>query len=194
MLITIFNDNTGQILRALSIPDDDLLSNIQEGEDYLLGIYPNDIFFVDIETLQPVLFPTRPDPEYTFNYTTKEWEDLRPLSVVRDQQWAYIKSMREADNQVPLLTSHGTFDADTKSQKGITDAIMLLQTLQSLGTPTTIDFTLADNSTTTLTTAQMVEVGLALGARTQQLFAKARALRELINNASTKEDILAVTW
>lgn len=192
---TIFYKDSGQISRNVSISDNmpQYMFNI-DIEDYILGHYDPKLYYVDTSITQPVLFPPKPYPYYQFNFTTKQWEDPRSLEEIKLQRWAYIKTKREADNIKPLLTTHGTFDADYKSQKGITDAIMLLQTLASLGTPTSIDFTLADNTTTTLTTPQMIEVGLTLGSRTQQLFSKARGLRDSINSANTKEEVEAIEW
>ena len=138
-----------------------------------------------------------PDPVnefYTFNYTTKQWEDPRTLQDLKAAQWALIKQAREAALTSPLTTSFGIFDADEKAQASITKSIMLLQTLDALGTPGSVDFTLADNSVVVLTLAQMVEVGLTLGAREQAVRATATARRVQIEAATSQAEVEAVVW
>jgi hypothetical protein len=143
---------------------------------------------------QLVLRPSKPSDVFEWDHTTKQWVDLRTLDEVKAAQWTTIKASRETELLSPLPTPYGAFDATIEAQKSITDAVLMLQTLASLGTPTTIDFTLADNSTVTLDTTQMVTVGLLLGQRTQQLYAKGRIKRDAINAATTVMDVEAVTW
>ena len=119
---------------------------------------------------------------------------LDPIQYARDRKWRQIKAAKEAEMSSPLTTPYGVFDCDAESEKRITGAIMLLQTLEGMGTPTTVDFVLADNSVVTLTTAQMVEVGLIMGARVQAAISKASNLRSAIEAAITVEEVEAVVW
>lgn len=140
------------------------------------------------------LEPVRPSPVHVFCWDSKMWVDPRSLSDVRATRWADVKLARYAAVTAPIVTEHGTFDASLVAQKSITDAILMLQTLEFLGTPQTIDFTLSDNTTATLTTAQMVQVGLALGAQTQAAYATARGLRAQIEAATTIAEAEVVVW
>jgi hypothetical protein len=115
-----------------------------------------------------------------------------PLATLQDAKWAQTKTAREAFISAPLPTPHGVFDCDPDSRKSITDAVLMLQTLAAIGSPSTIDFTLADNSVATLTTAQMVEVGLLMGQRVQQAYAIGRMRRTAIYAATNAAEVEAV--
>jgi len=136
----------------------------------------------------------RPSPKHTFDYSIKQWIDPRSLSQQQLDQWERIKTSRNEALTAPLTTLYGVFDADTYSQKNITDAIAMLQTLAASGYPQTIEYTLFDNTVVTLSTAQMIEVGLTLGQRTQQIYATSRSLRTAIEAATTIAEVEAITW
>lgn len=123
-----------------------------------------------------------------------ELTDTSPLEHSKYKQRLKIKAAKSVEITSPLTTPYGIFDCDAESEKRITGAIMMLQTLEGMGTPTTVDFVLADNSVVTLTTAQMVEVGLIMGARVQAAISKASSLRSAIEAATTVEDVEAIVW
>ena len=141
-----------------------------------------------------IAMPEQPSKNHIFNWTTKTWNDPRTLTDFKNAKWEQIKTSRDQLINGLLQTPFGTFDADPKSQKSITDAIMLLQTLEAMGTPETVDFTLADNTTVTLTTQQIIQVGLLLGQRTQNAYVKGRLLREMIDQATTITAVQTITW
>lgn len=136
----------------------------------------------------------RPNHTATWDDSTMEWVDTRTLQDLKDAKWGQIKAAREAAIDAPLSTPFGDFDSDERAQKSITDAVLMLQSLESLGTPGTIDFTLFDNSVVTLDTAQMVQVGLLLGQKVQAAYTLARALRLQIDAATTPAEVAAVVW
>ena len=135
-----------------------------------------------------------PSSDHVFNWNTKQWADPRTLQDLKDAAWERIKAARGTYIDLPLVTPYGTFDSGAKDRINITDAILLLQTLTSLGTPTSIVFTLANNSTQTLNTAEMVTVGLLLGQKVQAAHANARVRRAEIEASTTKEQIDAIVW
>jgi hypothetical protein len=65
---------------------------------------------------------------------------------------------------------------------------------QAGGQPFSIDWTLADNTVRTLSGADMIAVGQALGQHVAACHIKARALREQINAATTVAEVEAVVW
>ncbi len=136
------------------------------------------------------------EPRYPalWSNVTMQWEDQRSLQDQKDAQWQKIKNARALELESPLSTPYGAVDNKGTSKTDITDAVLMLQTLAAMGTPTTIDFTMTDNTTATLTTAQMVTVGLLLGQKVQAAHAKARGLRADIEAATTKEAVEAITW
>ncbi len=147
-----------------------------------------------IENGEPVLMGDSPSQNHTFNYTTMQWEDLRSLEQLQDNQWELIKAQRVAYVGSPLPTPYGLFDCDPASRSSITDAVILLQTLAGMGQTPTIDFTLADNTVVVMSLESMVTVGLLVGQRVQEGFTIGRLRRDAIYAVTTKEEIEAVVW
>jgi hypothetical protein len=136
----------------------------------------------------------QPSTFHIYDWVTKQWIDPRSLVDFKDAKWEEMKKARTAAIDAPLTTPYGVFDSSPSARTSITDAVLLLQTLASLGTPTTIDFTLADNSVVTLNTTQMVQVGLMLGQKVQVAHSRARVLRLQGEAATTVAEVEAITW
>jgi hypothetical protein len=188
---TLFETLTGKILCSGDCGDDELDAQAYGMYSVIEGRCEPAACYVSQGNLYSK--PPKPTSNHSFDYSTKQWIDPRSLQELRDAKWDFIKKAREAERYSLLTTSHGVFDATAKDQKGITDAVMLAQTMQSMGNSISIDFTLADNSTVSLDTPAMVEVGLALGQRTQEGMARGRLLRTQIYEASASE-LDAITW
>lgn len=137
--------------------------------------------------------PPKPSKFHIFDYTIKQWVDPRTLAELREAKWEDIKQARTRAIEVPLETPYGIFDADASGREGIKDAVMLLQTLNSIGQPSTTNFTLHDNSVVQLNLAQIIEVGLLLGQRVENAHEHSRILREQID-AATKEQLELIKW
>lgn len=138
--------------------------------------------------------PVQPDPAQRWGWGTKTWYDPRTLQDRKDAKWEAIKVSRASLIDAPLLTPYGTFDSDASARTSITDAVLMLKSMEDMGQAGTIDFTLANNSVITLTTAQMVEVGLLLGQKVQQAYTTSRARRVQIEAATTPAEVEAVAW
>jgi len=193
MLYTIYNFADGRIVRSVTCREEDIgLQFDAATQGALAGRYDDDCNY--IENGSVVAMPPRPSDVHAFDYATKQWVDPRTLDQIKLEQWTAIKVARAVELTTPLTTPFGPFDATDAGQKSITDAVLLLQTMEQLGTPTTIDFTLANNTTATLTTAQMVQVGLLLGQRTQQIYGHGRLRRDAIAAATTAAEVEAVVW
>ena len=93
-----------------------------------------------------------------------------------------------------MPTPFGTFDCAGAAFTSITAAAQMASALLASGQLTTIDFTLADNSTATLTLANMISVGLMLGAKVQAIYATARSLRTQIDAATSANQLDAIKW
>ncbi len=116
------------------------------------------------------------------------------LQELKIEKWAEIKRMRDLREFSTFVWDGSTFDADDISQRRIQGAAMLAMIAQSAGQPFSIDWTLADNSIRSLTDAQMLAVGEALGVHVETQHAIARTLRAAINAATTKAEVDAVVW
>lgn len=188
----VIYNSTGKILRLVFC--DDIQLQLQPGEEYIQGNVDATKFYVDVDTKTFVEFPPKPASYYTWDWSTHTWIDPRTLQQVKDQKWEQIKRDRDAAINAPLSTPYGVFDADANSRANIANAVLYLQTLEQQGTPGTINWTLADNTTITLNYAEMSEVGLLLGQRTNAAYDTARALRAQIDAATTIPEVEAIHW
>ncbi len=190
---SIYHKRTGHIERVVSC-DISQLSAQFDGDThaYMQGRLDDSTVYI-ADGIQ-VTLPERPGQHWEFNWETKQWEDPRTLDDLKAAQWTQIKAARETAINAPLETPYGTVDSGPDDRGNITDAVMLLQTMESLGTPITIEFTMFDNTPITLTTAQMVHIGLLLGQKVQAAYVRSQACRAAINAATTKEEVEAVVW
>jgi hypothetical protein len=120
--------------------------------------------------------------------------DDRTLEQRKAERWEAMKVARDAAIDAPLVTPYGTFDSGPADRTNITDAVLMLQTLAAQSLPAEITFTLADNTTVLLGVADMVHVGLLLGAKVQAAHARGRDVRAAIDAATTPAQVDAVTW
>lgn len=189
--ISIYSTH-GELLRVVSCPESQIDIQIQNGEGYIEGVFFCDEF--QVVDGKPEKLTTQPSPHHVFNYTTKQWEDPRTLQDRKAAKWELMKQARVAAIDAPLVTPFGVFDSGVDARSSITDAVLMLQTLASMGQPISIEFTLANNTSVTLTTAQMVNVGLLLGKKVQDAFAQGRARRVQIDAAQSVAALEAVAW
>lgn len=67
---TIINNDEFKMM--LSTPDDSNLSNnLAEGDEYIVGLYPNDIYY--FKNSEPKAFPERPNYPVDFDYDSEQW-------------------------------------------------------------------------------------------------------------------------
>lgn len=185
----------GEVLQTASTQHEDSLAGGKRAgaAEYIYSEAPENTYW-DFLTKTWVPIPIQPDPEFVFDWVTKTWTDPRGLQQLKDAKWEQLKVAREEEKVSPLVTPYGILDADPQSQKNITDAIMMLQTLNSLKQPGTVNFTMHDNSVQVMDLTKMVTIGLTLGQRTQALQAKGTSLRAILDKATTKEQINAIIW
>lgn len=200
MKYVVYSEQSGEIIGAFDCPADSAALQLRPGDSLLEGEavwgqqYVLNGALADYTPSQAAAKAARPSYPSVWSNTTFSWEDLRSLAQQRLDHWERIKSSRNTAITAPLTTLYGVFDADVYSQKNITDAIAMLQALSAAGYSQTVEYTLYDNTVAILNTAQMVEVGLALGQRTQAAYATARSLRAAIEAATSINEIESITW
>lgn len=114
----------------------------------------------------------------------------KSLEMVGAQVWAQIKAAREAAEFGGFSWDGSVFDSDAMSQSRIQGAVLLA----SMAPAFSVDWTLADNTTRTLSAADLAQVGAALGQHVQACHSTARDLRQQVSLASTVEQLLALSW
>lgn len=150
--------------------------------------------WIDVSTKELVIAPASPSPHHVFDYTTKQWVDPRTLADLKEAKWLEIKAARDAAEFGSFTWDNSTFDSDPTSQSRIQGAAQLATLALMNSQPFSIDWTLADNSTRVLTAQDMLAVGTAMGVHTNTQHVKARLKRDMINAATTAEEIAAITW
>jgi hypothetical protein len=178
-----------------------------EGMTTIVGSWPNEAIYLEgrpqiwtsyekseVDPATTLAIESKLLATGTFSDASVITDGIDSLDNLKMKRWAYIKQSRTDAIASPLTTPYGVFDCTPTARTSITDAVLMLQTLASMGTPTTIDFTLADNSVVTLNTSQMIEVGLMLGQKVQIAHSRARVLRLQGEAATTVAEVEAIVW
>lgn len=140
-----------------------------------------------VATAVPV-FP--PEVYMTWDYTNGGWVDPRDLVAKQAAKWEAMKLTRDEAETAPFTWNSMTFDADRISQSRIQGAVQLATMDANLS----VDWTLADNSSVTLTASDLMQLGGALGVHVTTAHVKGRLVRDAIDAATTEAELDAVTW
>jgi hypothetical protein len=135
-----------------------------------------------------VEMPVKPSVHHVFDWTAKAWVDPRSLQDLKDARWAEVRRERDRAEFGGFSWDGSRFDSDALSQQRITGAV----TLAMMNSAFLISWTLADNTVRTLTAADMIAVGVALGQHVNACQERARVLRREIDGAETVGDVWVV--
>jgi len=185
--VTVFDKATGRIVSSGTSQAPELFET--ETRSVLIGV-SGPVQGAYIEGGVVVQMPTKPSPNHQFNYTTKQWEDPRTLADLKAEKWRNIKANRDAAEHGGFTWDGSVFDSDALSQQRITGAVTLAQMSPAF---TTV-WTLKDNSTRTLSAADMFAVGVALGVHVSTQFLQGQLLRAQIDEAATAQEVEAIHW
>lgn len=153
-------------------------------EDLLVEMPPStnlDYFDIERGWITP---PPPPSSNHMFDYIIKQWIDPRTLDEIKAQKWAEIKSERDRLEFGGFEFDGGIYDSDQVSQGRIMGAA-------AAGMDQV--WTLADNTTTYLTTNELVQLYQALQIHIAITHQRGRVAREAIVSATIKDDVDAVT-
>lgn len=139
----------------------------------------------DFDLHQFVSIGKAPTPHHIFDYAFKQWVDPRTLDEIKSQKWQEIKKQRDALEFGGFEFDGGIYDSDTVSQGRILGA--------SIAGVEQV-WTLADNTTRLLTAAQLQQLYAALQIHTAAAHERGRIARQLIYEATSKEQIKAVNF
>ena len=137
-----------------------------------------------------------PSEFHVFDYTTKQWVDPRTLDDLKATKWEEVKRWRADATVAPqLVTRFGVFDGDAAGVNNIKSAVLGLREAAAIGAaPSTITWTLYDNSAVELTPNELSEVAAMLLARGNVAHVRARVLRLQIEAATTAAELDALAW
>lgn len=132
----------------------------------------------------------RPLHPSRWDSTSLTWVDTRSLADIKAQRWDSIKAERERRMVLPITVAGVTLDADAKARENLMGAVLEMQATGRGHRR----WTLADNSRSNLSLAQLVAIGSAIADRTEALQNLSQDLREQIDAATTPEEVAAVVW
>lgn len=128
--------------------------------------------------------PQSPSINHIFDYNSKVWVDPRNLYEIKAQKWDEIKSVRDKLEFGGFEYKGNVYDSDQVSQGRIMGAAIA-----------GVDqaWTLANNTTVTLTGDELKELYAALQMHVAALHERGRIARYNIDVAMTPQEIEAVT-
>lgn len=185
-------DQHGEEVRTTWASDPAMLpAQCGPGESAILDPMPSAPAWWDFEAMVWTLRPPAPSPAHQWDPRTKVWVDPRTLEDLKAARWDAIKAARTAAEATPFEWDGSVFDADVSRINGAVTAALVAQ---SMAVPYWVDWTLADNSVRTLSGPQVIQLGLALATRVVEIHERSQALRGLLTQASTAEQVEAVQW
>lgn len=183
-------DGNGQIIQrcmGVSLPDVGFTGNsVLEVSD------PSDADGCYVHRGSLVSIPTAPSKQHVFDFQSKTWIDRRTLDDRKAERWASVKRKRDAAEFGPFSWGALTFDGDAESKSRLSLAAMAAQAAIAAGDGWSVDWTLADNSTVTLSAADVIGVVQAMGANITAAHQAARIKRAAIEAATTVEELDAI--
>ena len=117
-----------------------------------------------------------------------------PLEVIKQRKITELKYQRDKAEVEPIIYNENTYDYDDKARERINAAIIALD-VQSKNAETmaSIDWTTADNKDVRVTADDLRMVIASVAQRSNALHIAYRVAREKVEQASTQEEIEAIT-
>lgn len=174
-------------------------ANTPEGCAAIVGRFDPLSQRVDLATGQVVDWqpPAPPDDElqtWAWDATARRWVAQPTLTALKVDARERIKAAREAAVSEPKVTAYGIFDATLEARSNLAGVVAMAQTAAKLGLPSTVSYTLADNTRPEFTLEQLEYAALQVGAQVQACYDHAEALFQQIEAATTAEQLDAVQW
>ena len=104
MIITVFEQNSGAILRMMELPPDTIDLNIGDGEGWIVGDYKSDQFY--IADGQPVAKEPKPGPLAEYDYVNTGWIEKpdEELAQAKAELMDHI-NIRSSEMRQPFITN-----------------------------------------------------------------------------------------
>lgn len=192
---------TGEIVRTVSCVAEQVAVQAQAGEVLLPSgdatpntHYVDDGAVVAYTEVQREAKAARPTHPAEWSNTAMAWVDLRDLDAVKADKWTELKAARDVAEFGGFAWDGSTFDSDAISQSRIQGAAQLATLAMLASEGFSIDWTCADNSVRTLSGADMIAVGTAMGTHIGTVHAIGRTLRAAIDAAELVDDLEEITW
>ena len=186
----IYDKSNGRVIQMASGPEGSMAEFITDTTDILPGDDPD----VYVQDGVAVVIPDSPNPIYTFNYTTKAWEDPRTLQEQKDAKWEEIKAIRTAIEFGPFMYADMEFDGDSDAQRRLSGYVSQARAADPEDDMFIAMFFLADNTVAPLSGEDFIAIELAKVQQVNDAFSYAAELRSAIDAATTSAQIASITW
>lgn len=196
MNFVAYETTTGRITRAGFAPDGHEAGQAMAHESILTGDGNDSDHYVSngvIAAFTPAEIDAKKNlaQGWVWKMPERIAVDARILPEAKAIAWERIKLSRTAAEEKAFTFNAQLYDANIEKIGG---AVQMALIAQVASAPFTIDWTLADNSVVTLNAQQMIGVGVALGRHIAAIYDTARALRETIDSATSKQNVDAISW
>ena len=180
-MIRYFLSQDGEILRAIIGNREQFQVNTKDGEifiDMCEAVVSSSYYSFTEKRF--IALSDAPSPQHVFDYEIKQWIDPRTLDEIKAQRWTEIKQQRDQLEFGGFEFEGNIYDSDQVSQGRIMGAV-------SAGVDQV--WTLADNTTVSLTASQLQQLYATLQAHIASVHERGRIARQLIFDAETKEQV-----
>ena len=180
-MTAIVEKSTGRLIKRISAPDDvvemNTPANCYATDD------PPDKGMMHLGG-EWVYLPPSPGIGFVFDYVSRMWIDTRTIDDVRAARWSIIKIQRDQLEFGGFEYAGNIYDSDQVSQSRIMGAALA-----------GVDqvWTTADNSTVSLTGAELLELYQALQAHIASVHERSRTARLAVEEATTKEEVESIS-
>lgn len=184
-------DKTGEIISLGSFSDDTQRdANLPPGGEILPSAPPSrEHYRLGAAWVRR---PDKPGEQHVWNKTAKTWTDTRTLSQAQANKWFSIKSIRSSKAAGTFSEGGREYNCDPVAiAMAATNAMLAKAALELTWTKA---WTLADNSTATLTANQVLLMARACDDYITGLWATGRTLRKQIDAAATIVAVDAIAW
>ena len=138
-----------------------------------------------------IFIPLSIDDEALAKLNVIVTHEKEPLEVIKQRKITELKYQRDKAEVEPIEYNGHSFDYDDKARDRINAAIIALE-LQGEGT--SIDWTTADNQDVKVTADDLKMIIAAVAVRSNKLHTAYRTAKEKVLEATTKEEVEAVTF
>lgn len=185
-MIRVLLNNNGTIRGVLGGHPDIVALNTESNAIYVdVDNKPQMDAYWDFDTFTFIDIGDAPSEHHQFSYTAKEWFDSRTLIDLKNEKWEQFKKLRD-DLEFGGFEFEGhIYDSDRISQGRIMGAAMS-QTDQV--------WTVADNTTVSLTATQLASLYATLQIHVANAHARGRTARQALDAATTVEEIDAIIF
>ena len=155
---------------------------------------PDTLVFTNWRIKSGVLTDVGPNPGTSYRWDVSQEVWVPDIEKAKSNKLQELKDTRIQKEAGGFVWDSSTFDSDPISQirmqSGTSLALMAINSQQTF----TIDWTLKDNTTRTLSAAEMIQVNVALANHITTVHDIYKTLKNQVDTATTVQVVDSITW